>query len=78
VEVLCPKTRQVYEYSDVCICLVQLSDCVLLSAYCTGPVSIKQEKTLGPVLEFLKSTSHDGLLGNGTASSPLKIVFMDV
>ncbi|KAL7509608.1 hypothetical protein ACHAXN_006565 [Cyclotella atomus] len=42
------------------------------------PVSIKQEKTLGPVLEFLKSTSHDGLLGNGTASSPLKIVFMDV
>lgn len=51
---------------------------VLLSAYCTGPVSIKQEKTLGPVLEFLKSTSHDGLLGNGTASSPLKIVFMDV
>jgi hypothetical protein len=51
---------------------------VLFSLPIVGPVSIKQEKTLGPVLEFLKTTSHDGLLGNGTALSPLKIVFMDV
>eukprot|EP00956_Cyclotella_meneghiniana_P004158 scaffold5102_cov76-Cyclotella_meneghiniana.AAC.12 len=43
-----------------------------------GPVSVKQEKSLGPVLEFLKTVSNDGLLGNGTSSSPLKIVFVDV
>lgn len=39
---------------------------------------MKQEKSLGPVLEFLKTVSNDGLLGNGTPSSPLKIVLVDV
>ena len=48
------------------------------STWFVGPVSIKQEKSLGPALEFLKSVSNDGLLGNGTPSSPLKIVLMDI
>jgi hypothetical protein len=42
-----------------------------------GPVSFKQEKTLGPVLEFLKSVTNDSLVGNGTPSSPLKIICID-
>ncbi|KAL3802997.1 hypothetical protein HJC23_008981 [Cyclotella cryptica] len=42
-----------------------------------GPVSVKQEKTLGPVLEFLKGVTNDSLMGNGTPSSPLKIICID-
>mmetsp|Transcript_3529 Transcript_3529/g.7322 ORF Transcript_3529/g.7322 Transcript_3529/m.7322 type:complete len:461 (+) Transcript_3529:47-1429(+) len=42
-----------------------------------GPVSIKQEVKIGPVLEFLRSTTNNSLLGNGSASNPLKIVIMD-
>lgn len=42
-----------------------------------GPVSVKQERKIGPVLEFLRSTTSDVQLGNGTASNPLKIVIMD-
>lgn len=42
-----------------------------------GPVSFKQEKTLGPVLEFLKSVTNDSLVGNGTPSKPLKIICID-
>jgi hypothetical protein len=43
-----------------------------------GPVSVKQEEKIGPVLEFLKSTTNDSQLGNGTASSPLKVVIIDL
>lgn len=43
-----------------------------------GPMSLKQESKIGPALDFLKSTTNDINLGNGTASSPLKIVIMDV
>jgi len=43
-----------------------------------GPVSLKQEDKLGPVLEFLKSTTNDSQLGTGIASDPLKVVIVDV
>mmetsp|Transcript_21764 Transcript_21764/g.47293 ORF Transcript_21764/g.47293 Transcript_21764/m.47293 type:complete len:475 (+) Transcript_21764:124-1548(+) len=41
-----------------------------------GPMSMKQEGKIGPALEFLKSTTDDVQLGNGTASNPLKVVIM--
>jgi len=43
-----------------------------------GPMSVKQEGKLGAALEFLKSTTDDTQLGDGTASNPLKIILMDV
>mmetsp|Transcript_15921 Transcript_15921/g.33627 ORF Transcript_15921/g.33627 Transcript_15921/m.33627 type:complete len:488 (+) Transcript_15921:82-1545(+) len=43
-----------------------------------GPMSVKQEGKIGPALEFLKSTTEDVHLGNGTASNPLKVVIMDM
>lgn len=43
-----------------------------------GPMSVKQEGKIGPALEFLRSTTDDIQLGNGTASNPLKVVIMDV
>lgn len=43
-----------------------------------GPMSVKQEGKIGPALEFLRSTTDDVQLGNGTASNPLKVVIMDV
>ena len=43
-----------------------------------GPMSVKQESTLGSALDFLRSTTGDIQLGNGTTSNPLKIVIMDV
>ena len=43
-----------------------------------GPVALKQEEKIGPVLEFLKSTTHDTRLGTGIASDPLKIVIVVV
>ena len=42
-----------------------------------GPMSVKQEGKIGPALEFLRSTTDDVCLGNGTASNPLKVVIMD-
>lgn len=42
-----------------------------------GPMSVKQEGEIGPALEFLRSTTDDVHLGNGTASNPLKVVIMD-
>jgi hypothetical protein len=42
-----------------------------------GPMSVKQEGEIGPALEFLRSTTDDVRLGNGTASNPLKVVIMD-
>eukprot|EP00985_Skeletonema_marinoi_P017354 scaffold9474_cov114-Skeletonema_marinoi.AAC.8 len=43
-----------------------------------GPVSVKQEEKIGPVLEFLKSTTNDAQLGTGIASDPLKVVIVNV
>lgn len=43
-----------------------------------GPMSLKQEDKMGPALDFLKSTTDDVHLGNGTASNPLKVVIMNV
>ena len=43
-----------------------------------GPMSLKQEGSLGNAHEFLRSTTDDMNLGNGTASNPLKVVIMDV
>jgi hypothetical protein len=43
-----------------------------------GPVSLKQEEKIGPVLEFLKSTTNDAQLGTGIASDPLKVVIVNV
>lgn len=43
-----------------------------------GPMSVKQESTLGSALDFLRGTTGDIQLGNGTTSNPLKIVIMDV
>ena len=42
-----------------------------------GPMSFKQEGKLGPALEFLRSTTDDIRLGNGTPCNPLKVVIMD-
>jgi hypothetical protein len=42
-----------------------------------GPVSSKQEKSLGPMLPFLKSTTTDANLGNGNLLHPLKVVIVD-
>lgn len=43
-----------------------------------GPMSSKQEENIGPALAFLKSTTGDVLLGDGSASNPLKVVIMNV
>ena len=43
-----------------------------------GSVSVKQEEKIGPVLEFLKSTTNDAQLGTGIASDPLKVVISNV
>ena len=43
-----------------------------------GPVSVKQEEKIGPILEFLKSTTNDAQLGTGIASDPLKVVIINV
>jgi len=43
-----------------------------------GPMSVKQEGRIGSALDFLKSTTDDVQLGNGTASNPLKVVIMDI
>jgi hypothetical protein len=42
-----------------------------------GPMSVKQEVKLGSALDFLRSTTDDVRLGNGTSSNPLKVVIMD-
>mmetsp|Transcript_38276 Transcript_38276/g.84038 ORF Transcript_38276/g.84038 Transcript_38276/m.84038 type:complete len:473 (-) Transcript_38276:63-1481(-) len=38
-----------------------------------GPVSTKQEVSLGPALKFLEGTTSDPRLGDGTAMNPLRI-----
>jgi hypothetical protein len=42
-----------------------------------GPVSSKQERTLGPMLPFLRKTTADAQLGNGSLIHPLKVIIMD-
>jgi hypothetical protein len=42
-----------------------------------GPVSIKQEISLGPMLPFLRSTTCDVNLGNGSLLHPLKVVIVN-
>lgn len=41
-----------------------------------GPMSIKQETKVGPMLEFLKNTTSDARLGNGSIRHPLKVIIM--
>jgi len=43
-----------------------------------GPMSYKQERKLGPMLEFLQSTTDDVKLGDGTGFHPLKVVIIEV
>lgn len=43
-----------------------------------GPMSRKQESTLGPMLPFLKSTTTDTSLGKGNRLHPLKVVIEDL
>ncbi len=42
-----------------------------------GPVSSKQERSLGPVLSFLQQTTSDARLGEGTIRRPLKLVIIE-
>lgn len=42
-----------------------------------GPVSSKQEKTLGSALLFLQQTTSDPRLGDGTIRRPLKLVIIE-
>lgn len=42
-----------------------------------GPVSTKQEISLGPMLPFLRSTTSDANLGKGSLMHPLKVIIVD-
>lgn len=42
-----------------------------------GPVSSKQEKSLGAMLPFLRSTTTDANLGNGSLLHPLKVIIVE-
>lgn len=41
-----------------------------------GPISSKQEETLGPMLPFLQSASTDLKLGDGTIRRPVKVMIL--
>jgi hypothetical protein len=43
-----------------------------------GPMSRKQESTLGPLYKFLRLTTCDPNLGDGTLMHPLKLVILDL
>ncbi len=43
-----------------------------------GPMSRKQESTLGPMYKFLRLTTCDPHLGEGTLMSPLRLVMKDL
>jgi hypothetical protein len=43
-----------------------------------GPMSRKQESTLGPLYQFLRLTTCDPNLGDGTLMHPLKLVILDL
>ena len=42
-----------------------------------GPVSSKQESTLGPMFTFMKQTTNDTNLGSGYWNHPLKVLIVD-
>ena len=42
-----------------------------------GPVSYKQESTLGPILLFLQQASMDPNLGDGSSRHPMKIQIVE-
>ena len=42
-----------------------------------GPVSLKQETTLGPIYSFLRRTTMDKNLGDGTLLQPLKVFLVE-
>jgi hypothetical protein len=42
-----------------------------------GPVSTKQEESVGPIFSFLRETSSDARLGNGSLRHPLKVIIID-
>lgn len=43
-----------------------------------GPVSNKQEASLGPILSFLKRTTLETNLGDGTLMHPLKVFIVEL
>lgn len=43
-----------------------------------GPISSKQEDTLGPMLPFLQIASTDLTLGNGTIRHPVKVTILKI
>ena len=43
-----------------------------------GPVSNKQEASLGPIYSFLRQTTLDTNLGDGTLLHPLKVFIMEL
>ena len=43
-----------------------------------GPVSLKQETNLGPIYSFLRRTTMDRNLGDGTLLQPLKIFLVEM
>lgn len=42
-----------------------------------GPVSLKQEQNLGPIYSFLRRTTMDKNLGDGTPLQPLKVFLVE-
>jgi hypothetical protein len=42
-----------------------------------GPVSLKQEESLGPLYSFLQDTTSDAGVGNGSLRHPLKVIIVD-
>ena len=42
-----------------------------------GPVSSRQEESLGPMLPFLQNATSDPRLGNGSLRNPLKVIIVD-
>jgi hypothetical protein len=42
-----------------------------------GPVSLKQEESLGPLFSFLQDTTSDARVGNGSLRHPLKVIIVD-
>jgi len=43
-----------------------------------GPVSLKQESTLGPLYRLLRLSSFDATVGDGTLTNPLRLLLVDM
>lgn len=43
-----------------------------------GPMTLKQEESMGPMLSFLRQTTSDVNLGNGSLAAPLKVFVVDL